>query len=195
MYLTPTEEDRLRVFAAAQLARELLARGLKLNAPEATALLCDEMHVAARAGASYGEVLDAGRSALALEQLMDGVAELVREIRLEVLMDEGTRLVVLRDPWGAAVGTRPGEIRPAQGDVELSGGRARRHLVVTNRSTHPVRVSSHYPFWRANPRLEFDRAAAEGFRLDLPAGSSIRWAPGETREVDLVAYPEGRGAP
>jgi urease subunit beta len=52
----------------------------------------------------------------------------------------------------------------------------------------PVRVSSHYPFARANARLEFDRETAKGFRLDLPAGASLRWGPGETREVDLVAY-------
>jgi urease gamma subunit len=99
MYLSPTEEDRLRVFVAAEMARRALARGLKLNAPEATAVICDEMHVAARSGASYEEVLDAGRCALRADQLIDGVAELVDEIRLEVLLDEGSRLVVVRRPW------------------------------------------------------------------------------------------------
>ena len=99
MYLSPTEEDRLRVFVAAEMARRALARGLKLNAPEATAVICDEMHVAARSGASYEEVLDAGRYALRADQLIDGVAELVDEIRLEVLLDEGSRLVVVRRPW------------------------------------------------------------------------------------------------
>jgi urease beta subunit len=58
---------------------------------------------------------------------------------------------------------------------------------VTSTSARPIRVSSHYPFWRANPRLEFDRQAAAGFRLDIPAGTSVRWAPGEVREVGLVA--------
>lgn len=100
MYLDPTEEDRLRIFTAAEFARRTLARGLKLNAPEATALICDEMHLAARSGASFEEVLAAGRGALAPEELMDGVRELIGEIRLEVLLEEGTRLVVLRDPWG-----------------------------------------------------------------------------------------------
>jgi urease subunit gamma/beta len=99
MYLTPSEEDRLRIFTAAELARAALARGLRLNAPEATALVCDEMHMVARAGASFDEVLSAGRAALRADQLMEGVAELVDEIRLEVLLDEGTRLVVLRRPW------------------------------------------------------------------------------------------------
>ena len=99
MYLTPTEEDRLRIFAAAELARRTLARGLALNAPEATALICDEMHLAARAGASFDEVLDVGRRAVRADRLLPGVAEILTEIRLEVLLDEGTRLVVLREPW------------------------------------------------------------------------------------------------
>ncbi|HEX6332133.1 MAG TPA: urease subunit gamma [Actinomycetota bacterium] len=100
MYLSPTEEDRLRIFAAAELARRAMARGLRLNAPEATALICDEMHLAARAGASFEEVLEAGRRAVREDQLMEEVAELVDEIRLEVVLDEGSRLVVLRRPWG-----------------------------------------------------------------------------------------------
>jgi urease subunit gamma/beta len=100
MYLTPTEGDRLRLFAAAELARRTLARGLRLNVPEATALACDEMHMAARAGASFEDVLEAGRRAVRADQLMSGVADLIEEIRLEVLLDEGSRLVVLRRPWG-----------------------------------------------------------------------------------------------
>ena len=100
MYLSPTEEDRLRIFAAAELARRALARGLKLNAPEATALTCDEMHMAARAGATFEEVLEVGRRAVQAGELISGVAGLVDEIRLEVLLDEGTRLIILRRPWG-----------------------------------------------------------------------------------------------
>ena len=100
MYLNPTEEDRLRIFAAAELARRTLRRGLALNAPEATALICDEMHMAARSGATFDEVLEAGRRAIAADQLLQGVAELIDEVRLEVLLDEGSRLVVLRRPWG-----------------------------------------------------------------------------------------------
>ncbi len=99
MYLSPTEEDRLRIFVVAELARRALARGLKLNALEATAVTCDEMHMAARAGASFDEVLEAGRRAVEAGQLISGAADLVDEIRVEVLLDEGSRLVVLRRPW------------------------------------------------------------------------------------------------
>lgn len=99
MYLSPTEENRLQIFVAAEVARRSLQRGLRLNAPEAIALVCDEMHMAARAGASFDDVIQTGSSCVVADQLMDGVADLVDEIRLEVLLDEGSRLVVLRRPW------------------------------------------------------------------------------------------------
>ncbi len=99
MYLTPTEEDRLAIFTAAELARRALTDGVRLNAPEATALICDEMHRAARRGASANDVLAAGRAAVRREDLMDGIDALLAEIRLEVLLGDGMRLVVLRDPW------------------------------------------------------------------------------------------------
>src|SRR5262252_3170314 len=187
MYLSPADEERLRVFAAAELARRTAARGLRLNAPEATALVCDEMHLAARAGGSFGDVLAAGRRAAASAQLLPGVAELVDEIRLEVLLDEGSRLVVLRQPWEAEPDP-PVAIRPAAEPVVLHEGRERQRLTVRNGSARPVRISSHYPFWRANLRLEFDRESARGLRLDIPAGSSVRWAPGEVKQVELVRY-------
>jgi urease subunit gamma/beta len=99
VYLTATEEDRLRIFTAAELARRSRADGLALSAPEATAIMCDEMHRAARAGADAHGVLAAGRAAVAADELMDGVSALVDEIRLEVLLNDGTRLIVLREPW------------------------------------------------------------------------------------------------
>ena len=193
MQLNPTEEERLRVFTAAQLARATLARGLRLNAPEAVAVVCDEMHVAGRGGATFDEVAAAGRAVVRVDQVMDGVGCIVPQIRVEVLLDEGSRLFVLREPFGPAGDGSPGVIRFGEGDVELAPGRGRIQLRVTNRGDHPIRVSSHFPFWRSNDHLEFDRAAADGFRLDLPAGDSLRWAPGETHEVDLVRY-GGTGA-
>jgi urease beta subunit len=78
--------------------------------------------------------------------------------------------------------------------ITLSPARDRILLEVTNTSRRVVRVSSHYPFWRTNHRLTFDREAARGFRLDIPAGVSVRFAPAETREVALVRYAGGARA-
>lgn len=194
MHLTPTEEDRLRVFVAAELARRTLSRGLKLNAPEAVALACDEMHLAARSGASYEDVIAAGRAAATPDQVLDGVADIAPEIRVEVLLEEGSRLVVLREPFGPPSPDGPGALRFGEGEVPLVPERARISLTVANTSERPVRISSHFPFAEANAKLSFDREAARGFRLDLPAGDSLRWAPGETKQVALVAF-AGSAAP
>jgi urease subunit gamma/beta len=191
--LNPTEDDRLRVFAVAQLARATRDRGLPLNAPEATALVCDEMHMAARAGSTFDEVMSAGRAAASGTHVMEGIADVVPEIRVEVLLDEGTRLLVVRQPFGPPSPDGPGGMRFADGAVALVPDRERRRVSVTNQGRRPVRISSHYPFWQVNPSLAFDRGAAEGFRLDLPAGDSVRWAPGETLEVELVAYGGSEG--
>ncbi|HYY45045.1 MAG TPA: urease subunit beta [Actinomycetota bacterium] len=78
--------------------------------------------------------------------------------------------------------------------IKLTSDRDRIRLKVTNTSNHVVRVSSHYPFWRTNSRLSFDREAASGYRLDVPSGASVRFGPGEAKEVELVRYggTEGR---
>src|SRR6187455_1544242 len=100
MRLTDWEEERLLIFSAAELARRHRAGGLALNAPEAIALICDAMLEAARAGASYADVEAAGRAAVSPADVLPGVRELIDEVRLELLMDDGTRLVALVDPLG-----------------------------------------------------------------------------------------------
>ena len=185
MKLTAWEEERLLIFTAAELGRHHRERGLLLNAPEATAIICDAMLEAARSGGSYEEVEEAGRTAVTADQVLPGVAALVQEVIVEVLMDDGTRLVVLHAPLGPAGEDAPGAVR--QGEVADRGGpRDRIEIAVTNRSRRVVHVSSHYPFDRVNARLEFDRQRANGRRLDIDAGSTERWAPGETRTVGLV---------
>jgi len=193
MRLTPWEEERLLVFTAAELARRHRAAGLALNAPEAIALICDAMFEAARAGATYADVEAAGRAAVAADEVMPGVRDLVDDVRLEVLMGDGTRLVVLVDPLGGEVGPAaadgPGAVRAA-GAPAAAAPRDRQtvELTVRSESMRVVRVSSHFPFDRVNRRLMFDRDAARGFRLDVPAGESERWSPGETRIVRLVRF-------
>jgi urease subunit gamma/beta len=201
MRLTPWEEERLLIFTAAELARRHLAAGLALNAPEAIAVICDAMLETARAGADYATVEAAGRSAVGAADIMPGVRELVDEVRLEVLLGEGTRLVVLLDPIGgdpeasAITPGGPGTVEPAPVAVDDADAAREDSLELTVRSVSRriIHVSSHYPFDRVNARLVFDRAAAYGYRLDIPAGASERWAPGETRRVRLVRY-RGEGA-
>src|SRR6201997_3854711 len=82
----------------------------------------------------------------------------------------------------------PGELLPEPGDIELNAGLARTTLVVANTGDRPIQVGSHYHFAETNPALSFDRAAARGMRLDIPAGTAVRFEPGQTREIALVPY-------
>jgi urease subunit gamma/beta len=187
MRLTAWEEERLLIFTAAELARRHRDRGLLLNAPEAIALMCDAMLETARAEASYAEVEAAGYGAVTAQQVLPGVAGLIGDVRLEVLMADGARLVVLREPLGPPGDDAPGSIRQAEASAPARDDRRERiALEVRNTSGRVVRVSSHYPFDRVNRRLEFDRAIATGTHLDIEGGSTERWAPGETRTVRLV---------
>jgi urease subunit beta len=82
----------------------------------------------------------------------------------------------------------PGEILPQDGELELNAGRATVRLKVANSGDRPIQVGSHYHFYETNTALQFDRAQARGMRLNIPAGTAVRFEPGDTREVELVAY-------
>jgi urease subunit gamma/beta len=189
MQLTPTERDRLLLFTAAELARARRARGLRLNLPEATALIADTVAEAARDGARIREAAEAGRTALDPGEVLPGVAALLSEVRVEAVFDDGSRLVVLRDPLGdgstdGPEERRPGAILPGEGERRLP--RADTVTVeVENTADVPISVSSHLHFLEANPRLRFDRAAGYGRRLAIAAGTTVRFAPGVTRSVEL----------
>ena len=86
----------------------------------------------------------------------------------------------------------PGELFPADGDIELNAGRSNVTLTVANTGDRPIQVGSHYHFFETNPALHFERDKARGFRLDIPAGTAVRFEPGQTREVQLVAYAGSR---
>ncbi len=100
MHLTPTELDRLTIFTAAELARRRRAKGWKLTHPEALAIISDEMHEAARGGATYDEVLGAARRALTTDDVLDGVPELIGAVRIECLFGDGTRVLHVDRPIG-----------------------------------------------------------------------------------------------
>ncbi|MFC8593272.1 urease subunit gamma [Streptomyces atroolivaceus] len=185
MRLTPTERDRLLLFGAAELARARRARGLRLNVPEATALIADTVCEAARDGRRLAEAIEAARAVLGPDDVLPGVADVVTEVQVEAVFDDGSRLAVVSGPLaGGTLGDdAPGALLPgpAVPDQEPAA-----RLTVRNTATVPVSVTSHFHFFEANPRLDFDRAAAYGMRLGVPAGSSVRFGPGETAEAALV---------
>ena len=86
----------------------------------------------------------------------------------------------------------PGEIVTADGDLELNAGRRVARLTVANTGDRPIQVGSHYHFFETNPALRFDRTLARGCRLDIPAGTAVRFEPGQEREVELVEYAGAR---
>ncbi|MFF3173765.1 urease subunit gamma [Streptomyces sp. NPDC057900] len=187
MRLTPSERDRLLLFGAAELARARRARGLRLNVPEATALIADTVCEAARDGRRLAEAIAAARAVLGADDVLPGVADVVTEVHVEAVFDDGSRLAVVTDPIGAGAGSRrddsaPGALLPAPAHAEREPAL---RLTVRNTATVPVSVTSHFHFFEANPRLDFDRSAAYGMRLCVPAGSSVRFDPGGAAEVGL----------
>lgn len=190
MRLTPTERDRLLLFGAAELARARRARGLKLNVPEATALIADTVCEAARDGRRLAEAIEAARSVLGPDDVLPGVADVVTEVHVEAVFDDGSRLAVVSRPLGGGLGDQaPGAVVPGPATPEPEPAV---RLTVHNTATVPVSVTSHFHFFEVNPRLDFARAAAYGMRLCVPAGSSVRFGPGETVEVGLVPIGGGR---
>ncbi|MFI8002657.1 urease subunit gamma [Streptomyces sp. NPDC086010] len=185
MRLTPTERDRLLLFGAAELARARRARGLRLNVPEATALIADTVCEAARDGRRLAEAVEAGRTVLGPGDVLPGVAEIVTEVQVEAVFDDGSRLAVVTRPLGDGTlgAAGPGALVPGPA---APGPEPAVRLDVRNTATVPVSVTSHFHFFEANPRLRFDRATAYGMRLCVPAGSSVRFGPGESVRVGLV---------
>lgn len=187
MRLTPTERDRLLIFTAAELARARRARGLRLNVPEATALIADTVCEAARDGKRLMDAAAIGASVLTVDDVLPGVPDIVREVKVEAVFDDGTRMVVVRDPFGegATLGDdAPGVVITAPHEPIEPEGLVR--IDVVNTSDVPVSITSHFHFFEVNPRLQFDRAAAYGMRLGVPAGSAVRFPPGGSVEVPLV---------
>ncbi|MCX4671308.1 urease subunit gamma [Streptomyces sp. NBC_01381] len=186
MPLTPTERDRLLLFTAAELARSRHARGLRLNVPEATAVIADTVCEAARDGLRLAAAIERGRTVLGPDDVLPGVADVVTEIQVEAVFDDGSRLANISDPFGAwpRSDDAPGAVLPLSETVATPEPVVT--LTVRNTAAVPVSVTSHFHFFEANPRLDFDRLVAYGMRLAVPAGSSVRFGPGESVEVGLV---------
>lgn len=210
MHLSPRDIDKLILHGAGFLAQKRLARGLRLNYPEAVALIAAQILELVRDGRSVAELMDVGRRMLGRAQVLPGVPELIAEVQVEGTFPDGTKLVTVHHPIALEQGDLalalhgsflpvpksfppaaevpvPGEVMTATGDIELNAGRETSSLAVLNTGDRPVQVGSHYPFAETNRALQFDRSRAYGMRLDIPAGTAVRFEPGESKTVQLVA--------
>jgi urease subunit gamma/beta len=211
MHLAPHDQDKLLLHAAGHLAQKRLARGLRLNYPESVALIATQILELIRDGRSVADLMDIGRTMLGRADVMDGVAELVTEVQVEGTFPDGTKLVTVHHPIVAEHGDlelalygsflpvpprrakpeptalRPGEVLVGEGDIVGNEGRETSTLTVTNTGDRPIQVGSHFHFLETNRALVFDREAARGMRLDIAAGTAVRFEPGEKRTVRLCA--------
>jgi len=216
MHLTPREIDKLILHQAGFLAQKRLARGVRLNYVEAVALIATQLLEFIRDGRPVAELMDLGRRILGRGDVLDGVADMIDEVQVEGTFPDGTKLVTVHHPIVVERGDRalalygsfltpvtagedrvgrpaaalegiPGEVLPRDGEIVLNEGRNTVNVQVANRGDRPIQVGSHYHFVETNRALKFDRRAAYGMRLDIPAGTAVRFEPGETRTVTLVA--------
>jgi urease subunit gamma/beta len=213
VHLSPREIDKLLLHNAGFLAQKRLARGIRLNYPEAVALLATQLLEFIREGKRVAELMDLGRQMLGRNQVMAGVPAMVTEVQVEGTFPDGTKLVTVHHPIASENGDlglalhgsflpvpavtmfapvpdgstpEPGAYEIADGELELNACRSTLSLEVTNMGDRPVQVGSHYHFIETNAQLHFDRRRAYGRRLDIPAGTAVRFEPGETKTVRLV---------
>jgi urease subunit gamma/beta len=211
MHLTPHEADKLALHQAGYLAQKRLARGLRLNYPEAVALISTQVLEFIRDGRTVAELMDLGRQLLGRADVMDRVPEMIVEVQVEGTFPDGCKLVTVHHPIDADLGNLelalhgsflpvperktvarratavPGEILIGEGDIVINEGREPIQLTVTNHGDRPIQVGSHYHFAETNSALVFDRSAAQNRRLDIPAGTAVRFEPGESKTVALIA--------
>lgn len=194
MRLTPREHEKLMIVVAGDLARRRRERGVKLNQPEAIALITCEIIEGARDGRTVADLMSYGTTILNENDVMDGVSSLIDTIQVEATFPDGTKLVTVHQPIRAAEGStntngaRPGELILNDEDIIINEGRETVTVQVKNLGDRPVQVGSHFHFAEVNDALQFDREKTVGFRLDIPAGTASRFEPGDMREVQLVAF-------
>jgi urease subunit gamma/beta len=215
MHLTPRELDKLVLHGAGSVAQKRLARGLRLSYPEAVALIATVLLELIRDGRGVAELMGVGRQLLGHRQVMEGVGGLIAEVQVEGTFPDGTKLVTVHDPiaredgdlelalygsflpvpsleaFGASSETVvPGAVETIGDPIELNSGRRTIEIDVVHRGDRPIQVGSHYPFAEVNRALAFDRERTARMRLDIPAGTAVRFEPGESRSVQLVELAE-----
>ncbi|KAK6859805.1 urease [Apiospora arundinis] len=217
MHLIPKELDKLVITQLGFLAQKRLARGVKLNHSEATALIASNLQELIRDGQhTVADLMTIGSTMLGRRHVQPSVPSTLHEIQVEGTFPVGTYLVTVHNPIATENGDlakalygsflpipsqdlfplaaaaeyeatkQPGALVAVKGRIALNQGRRRVRLRVTSRGDRPIQVGSHYHFVETNPQLAFDRKRAYGFRLDIPAGTSVRFEPGDTKTVTLV---------
>ncbi|KAI8582831.1 hypothetical protein K450DRAFT_225013 [Umbelopsis ramanniana AG] len=216
MRLVPRELDKLLLHQVGSLAQKRLARGVKLNHTEATALIASQILELMRDGThSIAQLMDLGKQMLGRRHVLPDVIETLLEVQVEGTCPDGTYLCTVHEPISSDDGNleialygsffpipdnskfdlpataakpeeAPGAIIVKPGKLELNAGRERIALTVTNTGDRPIQIGSHYHFIETNPALLFDRLKAYGKRLDIVAGSAVRFEPGDTKTVQLV---------
>lgn len=186
--------------ATARMAWERRGRGVRLNLPEATAVVASAVVEAARDGATWAQARAAGSQALGPDDVMPGVADLLDVVHVEAVFDDGSRLVSVERPIDATLGDQapgavlPGARRGSDGAHPSTAppAAAAVEISVVNEAEVPITVSSHFHFFETNPRLRFDREAAYGRRLAVASGHGVTFEPGQTTSVRLLPIGGGR---
>ncbi|TKY59873.1 Urease protein [Spatholobus suberectus] len=213
MKLSPREVDKLGLHNAGHLAQKRLARGLRLNYTEAVALIATQIMEFARDGEkTVAQLMSIGKHLLGRRQVLPAVPHLLNAVQVEATFPDGTKLVTVHDPISRENGDLkqalfgsflpvpsldkfaeskedniPGEIICGDGCLILNLGRKAVILKVVNNGDRPIQVGSHYHFIEVNPCLTFDRRKAYGMRLNIAAGTAVRFEPGDTKRVKLVS--------
>jgi urease subunit gamma/beta len=189
MHLTPREQERLLIYVAADVARKRRARGLQLNYPEAIAILTADILEWARDGKSVAEIMTLGANILNAADVMPGIAEMIHEVQVEATFPDGTKLVTVHDPIPAGSHQRTaGEYLLEAQAIDANVGRRTATVGIRHTGDRPIQVGSHYHFFEVNNALQFDRMQARGMRLNIAAGTSVRFEPGEEKTVELVEF-------
>jgi len=198
MELNPREKDKLLLFTAAMLAERRLERGVKLNYPESIAYISMHIMECARDGETVAQLMSKGRTLLTTDQVMEGVPELIHDVQVEATFPDGTKLVTVHEPiqpgpsGEVSKDLKAGQVVCAEGEITLNADRETKQITVVNEGDRPIQVGSHYHFFETNPALSFERDACKGFRLNIAAGTAVRFEPGQERTVELVALSGNR---
>lgn len=189
MFLTNREQEKLLIYTASKLAQERKQRGLKLNFPEATAIISSFILEGARDGKSVATLMVEATHVLKEDDVMPGIASMMDMVQTEATFDDGTKLVTVHNPIvSKKAELTPGEYFIDEGEIELNSNSKSLTIEVENIGDRPIQVGSHYHFFEVNAFIQYDRKQAYGMRLDIPAGTSVRFEPGSKKEVSLVCF-------